>query len=392
MPQTLISPLMAQVPAGHLAALVARLQAHGLGTACARALATAGLDAQALAQPEARLPRERQSAVLQALAQATGRGDLGFEMGLAVGIGRLSLAGALLASAASLGEALQRLAPGFALVTPGVRLQVTRSADGGLQARLDPAQPMPWTEACVVLEAVVVGAHRLMGFVRQQAATPCRILLSWPAPALPAHAARWRTLDGAQVRFDALAPPASALSALSALPALPPAATTADLPWALLCLDAAVADAPLPMADATVAAEAERACARRLAALQARQDLADWTRWLIHATEERQIGQDEAAALLGISTRTYSRLLAREGVRWGVLAREVRHAKACALLRQGLGQAAVAQRLGYADVANFNRAFRAAAGCAPGRWREAEAQAQAQVQADSAAPTPSAPV
>lgn len=370
MPQTLIAPLMAQVPAGHLAALVARLQAQGQTEACARALAAAGIDAQALARPEARLPRERQSAALQALAQATGRGDLGFEMGLAVGIGRLALAGALLASAASLGEALRRLAPGFALVTPGVRLQVTRSADGGLQARLDPAQPMPWTEACVVLEAVVVGAHRLMGFVRQQAATPCRILLSWPAPARPAHAARWRTLDGAQVHFDALAPPAAAL------PALPPAAAApADQPWALLCLDAAVADAPLPMADAAVAAEAERACASRLAALQASQGLADWTRWLIHATEERQIGQDEAAALLGISTRTYSRLLANEGVRWGALARAVRHAKACALLRQGLGQAAVAQRLGYADVANFNRAFRAQAGCAPGRWREARQDA-----------------
>jgi AraC-like DNA-binding protein len=65
-------------------------------------------------------------------------------------------------------------------------------------------------------------------------------------------------------------------------------------------------------------------------------------------------------------------LLVAEGASFGRLSRQVRHDKACELLAQpALSLAAVAHRLGYTDLSNFSRAFKAlAGGQTPGEYRE----------------------
>lgn len=346
---------VAQVPARYLAALVQRLETQpedrpkeGVPPFDAgAALREAGLDRARLTAPQAWLTRAEQIAALQALVRATRRSDLGFLMGLSINLGRVDLIGQMLLNARSLHDGFARLAPFFALVTPAVRLQVQADA-AGLHSRFSLAHPMPYDVAVMVLEAVVVAAHRLMRFIRQERATPCQLQLSWPAPP---HAAQYRALAGAEVSFG-----------------------LGGAPEAALHLSAEVAEAGLPMADAAAMAQAERRCAERLAALKALRGLGAWLRWLLYATEERQPTQAEAAALLGVSERTLARLLAAEGVRFGRLARQVRHEKACELLAQpGASLAAVAHRLGYTDLSNFSRAFRALAGQTPGDYR---AQAQ----------------
>lgn len=337
---------VAQVPARYLAALLQRLEAEGLSAAdSASALQEAGIERARLDAREAWLTRAEQIAALQALARRSQRSDLGLLMGLSINLGRVDLVGQMLLNARSLHDGFERLAPFFALVTPAVRLQV-QADPSGLRARFSLAHPMPYDVAVMVLEAVVVAAHRLMRFIRQESATPCQLRLAWPAPP---HAAQYRALSGAVLSFG-----------------------LGGTPEAELRLSREVADARLPMADDAAMGEAERRCAERLRELKALRGLGAWLRWLVYATEERQPTQAEAAALLGVSERTLSRLLAAEGGGFGHIAREVRHAKACELLAQsGATLAAVAHRLGYTDLSNFSRAFKALAGVTPGAYREA---------------------
>lgn len=188
---------VAQVSARYLAALVQRLEAPpqegGPPFDAAAALREAGIERGRLESPQAWLTRAEQIAALQALSRASRRSDLGFLMGLSINLGRVDLIGQMLLNARSLREGFTRLAPFFALVTPAVRLQVQADA-AGLLSRFSLAHPMPYDVAVMVLEAVVVVAHRLMRFIRQEQATPCQLRLSWPAPP---HAAQYRALAGA---------------------------------------------------------------------------------------------------------------------------------------------------------------------------------------------------
>ncbi|HNB46713.1 MAG TPA: AraC family transcriptional regulator ligand-binding domain-containing protein, partial [Burkholderiaceae bacterium] len=221
---------VAQVPARYLAALLQRLEAEGLSAAdSASALQEAGIERARLDAREAWLTRAEQIAALQALARRSQRSDLGLLMGLSINLGRVDLVGQMLLNARSLHDGFVRLAPFFALVTPAVRLQVRADASG-LRARFSLAHPMPYDVAVMVLEAVVVAAHRLMRFIRQEVATPCQLRLAWPAPP---HAAQYRALSGALLSFG-----------------------LGGTPEAELGLSPEIADAPLPMADDAAMGEA----------------------------------------------------------------------------------------------------------------------------------------
>lgn len=340
--------LTGRVPARYLAALVQALEAEGLD--CRAPLRRAGLQRAALDVQGARIAREAQTAAMQALSHATGRSDLGFTMGTQVNLGRVDVAGQLLLNARTLGEGLTRLAPYFPLVTPAVRMHCAPLAHG-LSVTYATAHPMPYDMALAVLEAVVVASHRLALFLLQERSLASRIELSWPTPA---HAARYRELAGARVRFGAGGPPGVVVQ-----------------------LPAAQADAPLPMADAAALALAEQRCVALLRKLTRSSGLASWVRSMLHEVEDHLLTQAEVAALLNVSARTLSRLLEREGVQFGALSREVRHAKACALLAHDAHSlAGIAHKLGYTDAANFSRAFRVQAGMTPGTWR-AQARAAA---------------
>ncbi|PKM21721.1 MAG: AraC family transcriptional regulator [Gammaproteobacteria bacterium HGW-Gammaproteobacteria-14] len=97
---------------------------------------------------------------------------------------------------------------------------------------------------------------------------------------------------------------------------------------------------------------------------------------------ERRIGQEDAsidviAATLRVTPRTLQRRLLKEGVRFIELRDQVRHRRACSLLRsEEHSFAAIAAQLGFADIANFYHAFKRWQGCAPGEYRR-ELQSEA---------------
>jgi len=90
---------------------------------------------------------------------------------------------------------------------------------------------------------------------------------------------------------------------------------------------------------------------------------------LLAAGPTTAIGQDQAAAALGLSARSLRRHLADEGTGFQAVLDRVRQGWAEAWLAvPSTPIAAVADTLGYADVAAFRRAFRRWTGMSPAAW------------------------
>ncbi len=79
----------------------------------------------------------------------------------------------------------------------------------------------------------------------------------------------------------------------------------------------------------------------------------------------------DSARELEISTRTLQRRLSRARLTYSSVVEQVRYRMAVTLLRDpDLSIAALAKRLGYANISGFTRAFTRWAGVAPSRYRK----------------------
>ena len=79
---------------------------------------------------------------------------------------------------------------------------------------------------------------------------------------------------------------------------------------------------------------------------------------------------EAVASELCMSERTLKRQLAHEGTTFSDILEDLRRQKAIQLLDdQQASIERIAERLGYSDVANFNRAFKRWTGTTPGQYR-----------------------
>jgi AraC-like DNA-binding protein len=96
-----------------------------------------------------------------------------------------------------------------------------------------------------------------------------------------------------------------------------------------------------------------------------------WIRMMLRESEACQPTAEELTELLGVDTHTLARALAKQGLSFREMAKQVRYEKACELLKdpnQPITQ--VAYRLGYSDCANFSRAFQTVGGVSPRTYRQ----------------------
>lgn len=83
------------------------------------------------------------------------------------------------------------------------------------------------------------------------------------------------------------------------------------------------------------------------------------------------LSQEDVAADLGVSVRTMQRRLRDEGLTYTQIHEDVRRREAERLLRQGeYAIFQIAEMLGYAEAANFTRAFRRWTGRSPAAFRD----------------------
>lgn len=150
---------------------------------------------------------------------------------------------------------------------------------------------------------------------------------------------------------------------------LPPAIRFSQ-PLTEIYFDASELDRPLPMADPAALRLMEEQCTRELEALRLGDGLVSRTRDLVFSASGDVRTIDEVARSLAMSSRTLKRRLAEHGATYSSIVEESRKERAFRLLRdEALSIEQIAARLGYADPANFTRAFRRWTNGTPKAWR-----------------------
>ena len=152
-----------------------------------------------------------------------------------------------------------------------------------------------------------------------------------------------------------------------------------------ISFDRRVLDQPLPRANPALVELCERQCQALLTTHPLRSGLAEQVRRRL-LTPGRVLDISQMATELGMSGRTLRRRLDLQGTSFRQLREEVRQTLAEELLALGgLTREAIAERLGYGEVANFLHAFKRWKGVSPGQYLR-QRTAQAAARGDSTLP------
>ena len=285
----------------------------------------------------------RQVEVLLAAAErASGRLDLGFELGRRLDPTAHDVLGFALLTSPSLGHLLRLAVTYQRLLQPFFSLTQQRTAD-----RVDlvyvPAVELSPRMVRVFEEAIVVSNHA--GF-RSTLGERIPDYDVWLSIERPAHAGRYRELAPARVRFGEVAP------------------------GLRISFPAATLDEPLAMANPRATLAAEERCKALLRRTRVRRRWTEWCRTMLRESEDSRPTLEQLAGFVNISPRTLARYLEDEGTSFRDLSLQVRTERARRMLSDGdLSVTQIAYRLGFTDVASFVRSFRARTGRTPGSLR-----------------------
>ena len=310
------------------------------GVARAALLAQAGIAPAELATE--RWPIDHITRLWRAAVHCTQDAGFGLKAGAGVGPASFNVVGFLLQSAPTLRGAFALVQTYQRLISDGGRFQTIAGADACWvvyhprqgQLAFSPHQ----IEA--VLAAVVVFARWVTG----SALRPQRVQFS---QARIGPQAGYREVFQCPVEFE---------QAFSGV-----------------LLANALLDAPLPQANAQLAAAHHQHAAARLAALSRQDGLAQTLRvWIasqLHAPGQAPT-RAQAARALGLTERTLARRMQAEGLSFsGLLDTLRRDAALQAVAQTTRTLSEIGQALGYAEPSVFNRAFRRWTGGTPGQWR-----------------------
>jgi AraC-like DNA-binding protein len=312
--------------------------AKGLRVSERQLLSGLALRAADLADPHLSIPLPTIVALVERVRALTGEPALGLCLGFKMSISRHGYLGFAAMSAATLRDALS-LAIQYAPIRTtalGLHLEVARR-DATLvieeHADLGGARD-------VVLLALLVGLWQIGNALLGRQVTESTVRVMFPEPDYYA-------------RFRHVAPRVEFLR-----------------PANQLTFDASLLDAPLVSADPASLRLARDECERLLDSFGSPSRLVERVRRLVLRSDAGVRSFEELAAAVHVSARTLRRRLAHEGISFSTLLEEVRRDRALALLStSGPSIKDVAERLGYANVANFMRAFRRWTGQTPGAYR-----------------------
>jgi AraC-like DNA-binding protein len=143
-----------------------------------------------------------------------------------------------------------------------------------------------------------------------------------------------------------------------------------DQPANRLLFDASMLDTPYAMADPVALQLALDECERLLGTRTPEAPATGRVRSLVTHVKGKDLSLEHFAEALGVSARTLKRQLAAEGASFSALVDEERRARATFLLGSpDVSLKDIADRLGYANLANFTRAFLRWTGQTPTAYR-----------------------
>jgi AraC-like DNA-binding protein len=266
-----------------------------------------------------------------------GQADLGLRLGQSLAINSHGTLGFALLNCASLGQALALFQRFVALRTPLLAIQ---------SESLDKSERFTFVELFDIspirqafLEASVMALQSTLRILYPQQNVVQNIEFDWSQPEYWHHYASYFDCE---VRFGR-------------------PAVVMDIAHALL-------SQPLPGRDPQSLLQAERYCQTELESFVHEDDVAGQVyQWLMLSPAHART-LELVAKKMHLSPRTLHRHLLAQQQSFKSLLDKVNQTLACQLFAKGWTVAAVAQHLGYADVANFRRAFKRWLGMAPQQY------------------------
>ena len=300
-------------------------------------LAGSGLDLDALSDPRTRVAIPTIVGILERARALTGERAYGFWLGVQMRVSAHGYVGTAARSAPTMREAIALSIRFMPVVTTALSMRLEVTGDDA---------------ALIVDEYADFGRERdtvllaaLIGMSQIGLALSGRDPVGYADLALPEPDYHAELLAiGARIRFNQ--------------------------PANRLLFDASMLDVPYAMADPVALQLALYECERLLDSSKAEAPTTARVRSLVTHVRGKDLSLEHFAQALGVSTRTLKRQLAAEGSTFSALVDEERRARATFLLESpAVSLKDVADRLGYANLANFTRAFLRWTGQTPTAYR-----------------------
>lgn len=325
------------IPSVYPAQLVLLAERFGVDTE--QLLREAGIERSVLEQADGRISPASSIALTRRALELTGEPALGFYYGLQLKLSSHGSVGMLAMSSATLGDAMQVLIRFVSLRAPNLRFV---HYDEGEHVALELVDTLPeGAQRAFVVESLFTA---LMQMARTLLGRPIAgiVELAFPEPPyFPRFAHLWPGPARFQQTRNRLLLPASRMN-----------------------------DA-LQMADSVAARQIEKECEQELARRTQPDSLLSELRRQVLAQRDSFPSLEEIAKQRHVSERTLKRQLQARGTTYRHFLDEIKRERAVVLLQNPqLGAQQVGQALGYADPANFHRAFRRWFGVSPDAWRK----------------------
>ena len=312
------------------------------GIADADVLAGSGVDAQRLQDPTYVIDPVQCRTVIANLLRLTGDPGMGFEVGARVEPADFGMFGYALMSCRTMRQTFGLWCNySSSLVGMMSRLEVREGSEGFTVSVVEPSAGDALQVFCA--EEILIMMHTVGAALAGSRPIVKRVEFSYPAPA---HESRYHEWFQCPVVFNA-----------------PAIIATVDNEWI---------DRPLRGNDDEFNRLCLQQCSELLAQIESSGPLVSRLRSIFVKNPRGLPRLDEAAELLGLSSRTLRRHLQEEGTSYQKLVDEFRTELAREYLRSGrIMPKEVAYLLGFQDQSAFRRAFKLWTGQTPGQWRAA---------------------
>ncbi|WP_333607104.1 AraC family transcriptional regulator [Arsukibacterium sp.] len=302
-------------------------------------LTAAGLALNMPEQPDATLSWPQFQEVIKLCCEQTKEPALGLYLGSQLTITTHGLLGLASMSSRNVHEALTLICKYAAMRSPLLTLSMQQQKQ---QVRLNLTELQPLAEVRhFVVETFAVALHALLNFVSGQQYQLQQVQFAF---ARPAYSELYQAFFPCPVLFD-----------------------QEEHGFIFAAADLAISS---PWADRQVQSQLTAQCEQELQHWQQSQSMAGLIRLMLGRTKGRIPSIEQVATEFALSSRTLRRRLAEENTQYHQLVADWRQQMAEQyLLTTGLPVQQIGYLLGYADPANFGRAFRRQYGLSPQQYR-----------------------
>lgn len=317
-------------------------RARGLDTSAA--LRHANIPEAVADDPDARIAGEQFEQMLHWLIESSGDPLFGLNTSQFVQPGSYNVMGYIAMSAATIREALARVAL-YEKLVGDMGTTETRVEDGLVQVRWHCRHQRQPVRRHLIENVLGSWVRYTRWLADNEQLKPETVLLEHAAPSPHTLIHEYEAVFGCPVLFN------QPCSALVTAPSM--------------------LEHRLRQPDPRLLSTLESHAARKLAELGIDTSLARKVRERIRVSLDQRAPRKEAIAEeLGLNVRTLHRRLREEGTTWQAILDELRHEMAMDLLRDtDLPQAEIAEKLGYSDIRSFQRSFKRQGGTTPGEYR-----------------------